>query len=60
VLYDIVVDPVHRGQGVGRMLLDATLAALKTKGAPRVVLSRRQSGTNPRSACSLARDSGER
>jgi len=39
VLYDIVVDPAHRGRGVGRMLLDATLEALKTRGAPRVVLS---------------------
>ena len=39
VLYDIVVDPAHRGQGVGRMLLDATLTALKARGAPRVVLS---------------------
>ncbi len=39
VLYDIVVDPTHRGQGVGRMLVDATLAALKARGAPRVVLS---------------------
>jgi ribosomal protein S18 acetylase RimI-like enzyme len=39
VLYDIVVDPAHRRHGVGRMLLDATLAALKTRGAPRVVLS---------------------
>ena len=39
VLYDIVVDPGHRQQGVGRMLLDATLAALKGRGAPRVVLS---------------------
>jgi len=39
VLYDIVVDPAHRGQGVGRRLLDATLAALKARGAPRVVLS---------------------
>jgi ribosomal protein S18 acetylase RimI-like enzyme len=39
VLHDIVVDPAHRGQGVGRMLLDATLAALKAGGAPRVVLS---------------------
>ena len=38
-LYDIVVDPAHRGQGVGRMLLDATLAALAARGAPRVVLS---------------------
>jgi ribosomal protein S18 acetylase RimI-like enzyme len=39
VLYDIVVDPAHRGQGVGRALLDATLEALKAKGVPRVVLS---------------------
>ncbi len=39
VLYDIVVDPAYRRQGVGRMLVDATLDALKTRGAPRVVLS---------------------
>ena len=39
VLYDIVVDPAHRRQGVGRMLLDATLDVLKSRGAPRVVLS---------------------
>lgn len=39
VLYDIVVDPLHRGRGIGRMLLDATLAALELRGAPRVVLS---------------------
>ena len=39
VLYDIVVDPAHRQHGVGRLLLDATLAALTAKGAPRVVLS---------------------
>jgi ribosomal protein S18 acetylase RimI-like enzyme len=39
VLYDIVVDPAHRGQGIGRALLEATLNALKTRGAPRVVLS---------------------
>jgi ribosomal protein S18 acetylase RimI-like enzyme len=39
VLYDIVVDPAHRRQGVGRMLLDATLEALEYRGAPRVVLS---------------------
>ena len=38
-LYDVVVDPAHRGQGVGRMLLDATLAELRARGAPRVVLS---------------------
>lgn len=39
VLYDIVVDPANRGHGIGRLLLDATLAALAQKGAPRVVLS---------------------
>ena len=39
VLYDIVVDPAHRGRGVGRTLLDATVAALGSRGAPRVVLS---------------------
>lgn len=38
-LYDIVVDAAQRGQGVGRMLLDAALAALAARGAPRVVLS---------------------
>ena len=39
MLYDIVVDPAHRGEGIGRMLLDATLAALEARGAPRAVLS---------------------
>ena len=38
VLYDIVVDPAARGQGVGRTLLDATLAALASRGVPRAVL----------------------
>lgn len=41
-LYDIVVDPAQRGQGIGRQLLLATLNALKEKGAPRVVLSTAQ------------------
>jgi ribosomal protein S18 acetylase RimI-like enzyme len=39
VLYDIIVDPAHRGQDIGVQLLDATLAALAERGAPRVVLS---------------------
>ena len=39
VLYDIVVDPEHRRAGVGRALLDATVASLKARGAPMVVLS---------------------
>ncbi|HEX2778334.1 MAG TPA: GNAT family N-acetyltransferase [Gemmatimonadaceae bacterium] len=41
-LYDIIVDPAHRGRGIGRMLLDAVLAALRERGAPRVVLSTAQ------------------
>jgi ribosomal protein S18 acetylase RimI-like enzyme len=39
VLYDIIVDPGHRKNGVGSMLLDATMRALKDRGSPRVVLS---------------------
>jgi len=42
VLYDIVVDPAHRGHGIGRLLLEATVAALREKGSPRVVLSTAQ------------------
>jgi ribosomal protein S18 acetylase RimI-like enzyme len=38
VLHDIVVDPTEQGRGVGRRLLEATLAALRERGAPRVVL----------------------
>jgi ribosomal protein S18 acetylase RimI-like enzyme len=39
VIYDILVDPEHRRNGIGRALLDATIAALKDRGSPRVVLS---------------------
>jgi ribosomal protein S18 acetylase RimI-like enzyme len=46
VLYDIVVDPAHRAQGVGRMLLDATLAELTARGAPRSVLSTAERNEN--------------
>ena len=38
VLYDLVVDPRHRRQGIGNQLLDASLAALERLGAPRVLL----------------------
>ena len=38
VLYDLVVDPDHRREGVGTRLMDAALADLRRLGAPRVVL----------------------
>ncbi|MGH7669688.1 MAG: GNAT family N-acetyltransferase [Gemmatimonadaceae bacterium] len=37
--YDLIVDPVHRGLGVGRSLLDATLVAFRSRGATQIVLS---------------------
>lgn len=39
MLHDIVIDPAHRGAGIGRALLDATMAALEARGAPQLVLS---------------------
>ena len=39
VLNDLIVDPAYRGQGVGRLLLDAIISRLKSRDAPRVVLS---------------------
>jgi ribosomal protein S18 acetylase RimI-like enzyme len=39
VVYDLVVEPTRRREGIGRRLLDETLAALVERGAPRVVLS---------------------
>ena len=39
VLYDIVVDPDRRRRGVGRLLLEATIAELRSARAPQVVLS---------------------
>jgi ribosomal protein S18 acetylase RimI-like enzyme len=39
VLHDLIVDPEHRGRGVGRLLLDATLAFFRSRGVPRVVLA---------------------
>jgi ribosomal protein S18 acetylase RimI-like enzyme len=58
-LYDIVVDPAQRGQGVGRMLLDATMKALEARGARQFVLS---TATRNASAqhCSRAQDFGRR
>ena len=39
VLHDVIVAPEHRGRGVGRMLLEAALEFLRSRGAPRVVLT---------------------
>jgi ribosomal protein S18 acetylase RimI-like enzyme len=39
ILQDIIVEPEQRGRGVGRLLLEATLAHLEARGAPRVILS---------------------
>jgi ribosomal protein S18 acetylase RimI-like enzyme len=38
VLHDVIVDPEHRGRGVGRLLLEATLEFFRSRGVPRVVL----------------------
>jgi ribosomal protein S18 acetylase RimI-like enzyme len=39
VIYDLVVDPGRRQEGLGKTLLRATLKALADRGAPRVLLS---------------------
>ena len=38
VVYDLVVDPDHRRQGIGQALLAAMLKALEELGAPRALL----------------------
>jgi ribosomal protein S18 acetylase RimI-like enzyme len=39
VLHDLIVSPEYRGRGIGGRLVNAALADLKARGAPRVVLS---------------------
>jgi ribosomal protein S18 acetylase RimI-like enzyme len=39
VLHDLLVDPDHRGKGLGAMLLHAMLTRLQERGASQVVLS---------------------
>ena len=38
VIYDLVIDPDHRRQGIGQVLLAAVLDALAELGAPRALL----------------------
>lgn len=38
VLYDLVIDPDHRSDALGSMLLQAALDALAARGVPRTVL----------------------
>lgn len=42
VIYDLVVDPGRRREGVGTALLQAALTMLSEQGAPRVLLSTAQ------------------
>ena len=44
-VYDLVVDPDRRRQGIGRMLMDAALGELSKRGAPRAVLSTAEKNT---------------
>ena len=39
VIYDLIVDPAHRKQGVGVRLLNEAIGALQRLGAPRAMLS---------------------
>ncbi|KSV78154.1 GNAT family N-acetyltransferase [Ensifer sp. ENS07] len=39
VIHDLFVEPERRSQGIGRMLLDAAIAALRAQGAKQLVLS---------------------
>jgi ribosomal protein S18 acetylase RimI-like enzyme len=39
VIYDLVVDVARRREGIGRRLLEAAVAALSERGAPRFLLS---------------------
>ena len=39
VIYDILVDPAYRGNGIGTKLLEATIAELGHRGARQIVLS---------------------
>lgn len=39
LLHDILVDPDHRGRGVGQRLLDETVSILRARGVRQIILS---------------------
>lgn len=39
IIHDLIVDPDHRQQGIGRRLLEQAIAELTHRGAPRIILS---------------------
>lgn len=39
LLHDVLVDPDHRGRGVGQRLLDETLSMMQARGARQIVLA---------------------
>ena len=45
LLHDILVDPSHRGRGVGQRLLEETLSMLRARGARQIVLSTAERNT---------------
>lgn len=45
IVHDVAVDPGHRGHGIGRLLMEAALAELAARGAPRVLLSTAEGNT---------------
>jgi ribosomal protein S18 acetylase RimI-like enzyme len=45
ILHDVIVDPGHRGRGVGRQLVAAVLAFVQSRGAARIVLSTAEQNT---------------
>ena len=60
VMYDIVVDPGHRQQGVAAGGCSTRRSRRSRPEVRPALYSRRQSGTRRRSACSIARGSGAR
>ena len=70
VVYDLVIDPTRRREGLGRRLLGEALSFLEQRGAPRVVLSTADQNTAAqslfaatgfrRTMIEMTRESGQR